>query len=96
MILDDLWDFSDFNPCRSKILAEHSNIKNHKLMIRCIVNTQLDPPFAISYSGPISSKVLSENLNSRCSGISFRDILFDFAERVVESVDEDRRVHEIL
>jgi hypothetical protein len=56
----------------------------------------LDPLFAAGFSRPVSSKILSENLNAESSRISFRDILLDFVKRIMESIDKDRGVHEIL
>jgi hypothetical protein len=78
-----------------ELLSDKSDVKYHKLVLCCIVNSGLDSSFAVPF-GPESTKILAIDLNPLNVLILFQYVYFDLLQIVMKSLDSFVYVKEIL
>jgi len=74
---NNLRNLCNFSPS-GKSLTIQSDIKDHKLMIRRVINTWLNSSFTILIVWPEPTKILSEDLDTNNFLIFFMNIQFNF------------------
>lgn len=88
------WNLCDLSP-GMELFTDQSDIKYHKLVLWCIVNSRLDSSLAVPF-GPKSTKILPIDLDPLNFLILLQHVHLDLLQIVMKSLDSFVYVEEIL